>query len=511
MGLDLLTPRNSYLFDNILQGRQLTGKEFDARALTLRHELLQAQFALRDQNIPSILVIGGLDGAGKGVLVQRLNEWMDPRGIETNTYWQSSDEENSRPYFWRFWNKLPSRGQIAIFLGSWYTHPAQAAIAGVLDDAELTRACESIVAFERMLVEDGACLVKLWLHVSEDTHREQLQELAPGKQQIPRVTDRPYELIGVYDDTLKIASRLIEASDGPKTPWHLVDAEDRYARDIDAAEQILAAMQDALSRSAKEAEQSSTESMHPAISNDSSTSQLNQVDLSQKLRKADYKTQLGHYQAQLQDLAWEAYREERSVVAVFEGWDAAGKGSAIRRVTAALDPRLYYLTQIAAPSEEELAHHYLWRFWRRLQRDGRATLFDRSWYGRVLVERVEGFAEPAEWQRAYAEINQFEEQLVEHGCIVLKFWLHISKDEQLARFQAREELPHKRHKITPDDWRNRDKWEDYEAAVEDMLSHTGTATAPWTLVAGDNKRFARIQILETICDVLANNLERGSG
>jgi len=195
------------------------------------------------------------------------------------------------------------------------------------------------------------------------------------------------------------------------------------------------------------------------------------------------------------------------VVAVFEGWDAAGKGSAIRRVTQAIDPRLYRLVQIAAPTQEEAAQHYLWRFWRQLRRDGRATFFDRSWYGRVLVERVEHLARPDEWHRAYSEINQFEKQLHDHGCIILKFWIHISADEQIKRFKAREEQPHKRYKITDDDWRNREKWHDYELAVDQMVSRTSTHHAPWTLVSGNDKRYARVQILKTFCKAMREALD----
>jgi polyphosphate kinase 2 (PPK2 family) len=233
---------------------------------------------------------------------------------------------------------------------------------------------------------------------------------------------------------------------------------------------------------------------------------LDTVDLSLNLTRKEYAAELDSYQAKLQDLSWQAYRAKRSVVGVFEGWDAAGKGSAIRRVTGAMDPRLYRLLQFAAPTDEERAHHYLWRFWRQLQRDGRATLYDRSWYGRVLVERVEKLATTGQWQRAYHEINQFEEQLVKHGCIVVKFWLHISPDEQLARFKAREEVPHKNYKITEDDWRNRERWHDYEKAVDDMVCHTSTRHAPWTLVSGNHKHYARIQILRTLCEAMESAL-----
>lgn len=235
---------------------------------------------------------------------------------------------------------------------------------------------------------------------------------------------------------------------------------------------------------------------------------LDTVDGAATLEADDYKKELKKYQAKLKELAWEARKHDIACVAVFEGWDAAGKGSAIRRVTQAVDPRLFHLVQFASPTDEERAHHYLWRFWRQLDRDGKFTFFDRSWYGRVLVERVEGFARSDEWQRAYPEINRFEEQMAGHGSVVLKFWIHIDKDEQLARFKAREVTPHKAHKITDEDWRNREKWHEYELAVHDLVTHTSTAYAPWTLVAGNDKRYARIQILKTFCDRLEDALKK---
>jgi len=297
---------------------------------------------------------------------------------------------------------------------------------------------------------------------------------------------------------------VILGTDSSHSPWHLIEAEDCHYRDITGGEFVLRAMQ------ARAMRQSPPILPVQAAEFEAATPQptvLDNVNLDQSLENEKYKQQLADYQAQLQDLTWEAYRQKRSVVAVFEGWDAAGKGSAIRRVTRAIDPRLYRLVQFAAPTDEERAQHYLWRFWRQLQRDGRLTLFDRSWYGRVLVERVEQFAAPQEWQRAYSEINQFEQQLMEHGSIVLKFWIHISKEEQLRRFKAREKEPHKQHKITEDDWRNREKWHDYEVAVDQMVSHTSTRHAPWTLVAGNDKRFARIQILKTFCSAMSEALK----
>lgn len=485
------------MFDQFEPKAPMTKANFEKSALALRQQLLQLQFTLEDSRHPVIVVIAGLDGSGKGVLVHRLNEWMDPRGIETNTYWEHSDEQESRPYLWRYWQKIPPRGRMGIFLGSWYTGATHKRLDGSIDEDDFEKACHRINAFERQLSDDGAIIIKLWLHVSEETQSRQLEEKAPRKQQNPRVTEHPYELEGKYTQTLEIAHELIHKTQTAQCPWHIVDAEDRYSREINAGEII----RDTISRRLD----------NPELISDLPTltpprDLLASVALDKALQKKEYKRKLRKYQSRLQDLAWEAYRQKRSLVAAFEGWDGAGKGSAIRRVTGAIDPRLYKLVQIAAPSDEEHARQYSWRFWRQLQRDGRATLFDRSWYGRVMVERVESFAKDAEWMRAYGEINDFEQELVANGSIVAKFFIHISKEEQLLRFHAREEQAHKRHKITDEDWRNREKWTEYEVAINQMIEQTDTAMAPWTLVAGNDKYYARVKILKTLCKAMEKAL-----
>jgi len=492
------------MFETLEVGKKIKNGEFKELQLALRQKLLETQFDLAGRDYPVIIVVAGLDGVGKGSLVYRLNEWMDPRGIETNTFWEHSDEEESRPFFWRFWRKLPARGNIGIFLGSWYTMPAQAMLNKDMDQEEFALYCKQIESFERMLSDDGAVVIKLWLHVSRKVLRKQLGEKMQVLREFPRAIDQPYDISGKYKKSLEISEQLILSTDSSRSPWHLIESADDNYRDITAGELVLAAMQAGARRASAPTEdfpdeQEESIGQQPTV--------LDSVDLSRSLPKDDYKQQLARYQDKLQELAWQAYQERRSVVAVFEGWDAAGKGSAIRRVTGAIDPRLYRLVQFAAPTDEEKAHHYLWRFWRQLERDGRLTLFDRSWYGRVLVERVENFATPDEWQRAYGEINQFEQQLTDHGSILLKFWIHISKDEQLQRFQAREVEPHKQHKITEDDWRNREKWHAYELSIDQMVSRTSTRHAPWTLISGNDKPYARIQILKTFCDTMSDALD----
>ena len=492
------------MFETLEVGKSVSKDDFDELETPLRASLLQAQLALAEADYPIIIVVAGLDGAGKGSLVQQLNEWMDPRWIETNTFWEHSDEEESRPFFWRFWRRLPARGQIGIFLGSWYTRPAQAAVDGEMDPDEFALHCKQIESFEQTLTDDGAVIVKLWLHISHDAQKSRLQDASPHRQTTARGSDLSYELRGHYERTLNVCEQLILATDSSHSRWQLIEAHDSHYRDLTAGEFILRAMQ---KRAGNGQAASTIEPAPGEILGGQQPTVLDSVDLDLKLTKESYRERRDALQDQLQDLAWRAYVQKRSLVAVFEGWDAAGKGSAIRRVTRAIDPRLFRLVQIAAPTDEERAQHYLWRFWRQLQRDGRGTLFDRSWYGRVLVERVQAYASPDEWQRAYHEINQFEQQLADHGVIVMKFWLHISMDEQERRFRAREAVAHKQHKLTEEDWRNRSRWHDYELAVDQMVSHTSTRHAPWTLVAGNDKRYARVQILETFCQTLSAALD----
>jgi polyphosphate:AMP phosphotransferase len=492
------------MFETLEVGKSIKGSEFGDLAMELRQQLLAYQMELAERDYPVIIVIAGLLGSGKGELVQRLNEWMDPRGIETNTYWEYSDEEESRPYFWRFWRRLPARGEIGVFLGSWYTQPAQARIDGRMDGEEFDLYCKQIEIFERMLSDNGTLIVKLWLHVSQAIQQRRLESMNTAGDRHLRLTDRTYELTGKYKKTLQVVEQLILETDSSHSPWHLIEAGDGHYRDITSAEIVLNAMR---ARCTSPPPAAAANIPLGDTPRPGQPTVLDSVDLGLSLKRDEYRQRLAEQQTRLQELAWQAYDQKRSVVAVFEGWDAAGKGSAIRRVTRAIDPRLYRLVQFAAPTDEEKEHHYLWRFWRQLERDGRCTFFDRSWYGRVLVERVEGLATHDEWQRAYSEINQFEHQLVEHGSIVLKFWIHISQDEQLARFEAREREPHKQHKINEEDWRNREKWRDYELAVDQMVSRTSTRYAKWTLVSGNDKPYARVQVLKTFCDTMEQALE----
>jgi AMP-polyphosphate phosphotransferase len=396
---------------------------------------------------------------------------------------------------------MPARGRVGILFGSWYSEPIIRRVYGEIKTSKLDTEMDRVAFFEKMLADDGAVIVKLWFHLSKKAQRRRLKDLESNPKTHWRVLPSDWKHFKLYDKFTEVSERALRRTDAGHAPWHLIEANDRRYRELTAGQILLQAIEAKLRelKQPKPPPVAAKTAKAPARRGKAGITILDHVNLTQRLTDREYETQLEKWQARLTRLAWTAWEKKIANVAVFEGWDAAGKGSAIRRVTAAMDPRLYRIVPIAAPTDEERARHYLWRFWRHLPRAGMTTIFDRSWYGRVLVERVEGFARENEWRRAFLEINDFEEQLTESGIVVSKFWIHIGKDEQLRRFQQREEIAFKRYKITAEDWRNREQWDAYKAAINDMVAHTSTEFAPWTLVAGNDKQFARVQIVKTLC------------
>jgi polyphosphate:AMP phosphotransferase len=502
------------MFEAAELGQEIPKEQYKARVPTLRTELLEVQRKLTEARFPVIVVFAGVDGAGQGETVNLLNEWMDPRWIVTRAYGDPSDEESERPEYWRYWRDLPRKGRIGLFLSSWYSRPMLDRVYRRSRGADFDRQLDRVAGFERMLTDDGALILKFWMHLGKKAQRKHLRRLEKDPLTSWRVTKLQWQHWRMYDRFVAAAERLLQRTSTVDAPWMIVEGVDEAYRSMTVATTIRDAIRKALADRRGErqtlklvkAASAAKADLEPAkaVSTPAADAPtiLSSLDMTQSIPKKKFSTELEKFQGRLNRLQRKAQAKGVSTIMVFEGWDAAGKGGAIRRITGALDARSYQVIPIAAPTDEERAQHYLWRFWRHLSRAGRVTIFDRSWYGRVLVERVEGFATEQEWRRAYSEIGEFEEQLAEHGIVLIKYWVHITQDEQLRRFKAREKARYKRWKLTDEDWRNRSKWPDYERAVNEMVQRTSTRAAPWTLVEGNDKYFARLKVLKTACDAL---------
>jgi polyphosphate:AMP phosphotransferase len=492
------------MFETAEIGRAIDKATYNRETPQVRTALLQAQKGLAAADFSTIVLVGGVEGAGKGETVNLLLAWLDARGIETHAMWEPTEEELQRPFMWRFWRVLPARGRMAIFFGSWYTRPIIDHVFGRIDRFQLDQALERIVAFERMLHQENTLLVKFWLHISRSVQRARFKELAADPRQSWRVTKRDWKFSKRYDTFRMVSEHALRRTSTGEAPWTIVEASDTRYRNLTVTRTLLGALEERLKQAALPRPPATAAAAPEA----SPVNIITQLNMNQAIPKDKYDDRLLEYQGRLSLLTRRLAKRQRSMLLVFEGPDAAGKGGAIRRLTAAMDARSYQVMPTAAPTDEERSRPYLWRFWRQLPRLGRVTIYDRSWYGRVLVERVEGLCRPEDWQRAYAEINAFEEQLTEFGIVLLKFWLAITPEEQLRRFQNRELTPYKQYKLTAEDWRNRARWDAYEAAASDMIEKTSTADAPWLLIEANNKEFARLKVIKTIVQQLERQLSR---
>ncbi|CAA7620687.1 polyphosphate:AMP phosphotransferase [Magnetospirillum sp. UT-4] len=505
------------MFEAAELGRKVSRDDFDAMAMTLRTELLDLQQRLRSADFPVIIVFAGVDGAGKNETVNLLNEWMDPRWIDTRAYGRPSEEERERPGYWRYWRDLPAKGKIGLFLSSWYHPPLVDRVYGRISVAEMDEQLERVVRFEKTLADEGALILKFWMHLSEKAQKKRLKKLEEDPLTAWQVTETDWKHWKLYNKFAGAAERLIMHTSKSHAMWHIVEGADaryRYTVVLNTVKEAILRHLEAREVAKKVAAEMKKPGKAKAAKPKPLTGQpsiLSSLDMTQTLEGADYNRRLQEQRGRLAQLHHRAKEAGVSTVLMFEGWDAAGKGGTIRRLTNAINARDYQVIPIAAPTEEERAQHYMWRFWRHLSRAGRVTIFDRSWYGRVLVERVEGFCSEEAWRRAYGEINDFEEQIVEAGHVLCKFWLHITSEEQLARFTQRGEIEYKKWKLTDEDWRNREKWDVYESAVNDMVEQTSTRIAPWTLVEANSKPFARVKVLTTVCDALEAALKRKKG
>ncbi|GAA5180808.1 polyphosphate:AMP phosphotransferase [Niveibacterium umoris] len=491
------------MFESAELGHSIDNKTFRKEVEALRVELLNAQFELREAaKFPVMLLISGVDGGGKSETINMLYEWMDPRFLSTLAFSSPSDEERDRPHMWRYWRSLPPKGRIGVFAGSWYSTPIAERIAGTLTADEVDHEMARINRFESMLANEGALVLKFWFHLSKKAQRARFEKLEADPRTAWRVTKESWSRLKTHDELIDVAGHVLRITNTPWAPWIVVDGSDDNYRNLRVGKVLLEALKYRLTNDVP----MRIPVAPPIPPRIDGRDVLTALDLSLTVEKETYEKQLAKWQGRLSELVRHPKFRNKALVLAFEGSDAAGKGGAVRRVTAAMDPRQFQIVPVAAPTDEERAQPYLWRFWRHVPRKGRVTIFDRTWYGRVLVERVEGFCAEADWLRAYAEINDFEHALDVAGVIVIKFWLQIDADEQLRRFKEREATDFKRFKITEEDWRNRDKWDAYREAVCDMVDRTSTGQAPWTLVEANDKKHARIKILKTICQRLEREM-----
>ena len=460
----------------------------------------------KDAGIPVILVFEGMGAAGKGVQINRLIQALDPRGFDVYACDRPTEDEQMRPFLWRYWTKTPAKGRIAVFDRSWYRSVQVDRFDGLTREDKLGDAYQDILSFEKQLCDDGTVIMKFFLYIDKDEQKKRFKKLEGSKETSWRVTEEDWNRNKDFDRYLKMNEEMLEKTDTDYAPWVIIEAVDKDY----AALKIVSTVMDRLEY---ELEHRRPEDGKQAQRQESKTRErfkngvLSGIDLSKSLTEEEYKTRLKKLQKRLAELHSELYRLRIPVVIGFEGWDAGGKGGAIKRLTSNLDPRGYRVNPTAAPNDIEKVHHYLWRFWNSVPKAGHIAIFDRTWYGRVMVERIEGFCSEAEWRRAYQEINEMESHMDNAGAVVLKFWLHIDKDEQERRFKERQANPAKQWKITDEDWRNREKWDQYEEAVNEMLIRTSTTYAPWIVVEGNDKRYARVKVLQTVVDALEKKVK----
>ncbi|MDR1540756.1 MAG: polyphosphate:AMP phosphotransferase [Clostridiales bacterium] len=504
------------MLDKIDLNQTMEKHSYKQELKDLEKRLAFLQTKIQELGIPVICAFEGWSASGKGTLIGRVLYPLDPRHFNVYTMDKINEDSLMRPFLWSFWIKTPSRGRIAIFDKSWN----RMILPGAAEKWKLSAAVKSnyfsdVNAFEKQLIDDGTLIIKLFLHISKDEQKKRFKDLEKNPDANWRVNQHDWEQNKEYDNVLKHFNEMIHQTNFSWSPWHIIESNDSKFATIKIYKTIISRVEEEIVRRQVRAEAVETpfvtaeeeDSLRPPKVEAFKVNILSAVDLSKTVKEGEYKHKLSYLQGKIAEQGFKMYTHRKSVAIVYEGWDAAGKGGNIKRLTEQLDPRAYEVVPIAAPSKEELSHHYLWRFYNKMPKDGHLAIFDRSWYGRVMVERIEGFTPEADWRRAYKEINDMEAHLSNHGVIIFKFWLHIDQDEQLARFESRKNDPSKQYKITDEDWRNREKWDEYVTAVDEMLLLTNTRNAPWTVVESNDKKYARIKTLEIVTNELDKQLK----
>lgn len=508
------------MLEKVDLSKKMSKEEYKEKMSQLETRIGFLQRECKALKIPVMIVFEGFGAAGKGLQIGRLIQSMDPRGFQVYPIKNETEEERMHPFMWRFWTKTPEKGRIAIYDGSWYRRVLIDRFEKRTKGKELPEAFHSINSFEEQLTDDGTVIIKLFLDISKKEQKKRFEKLQKNKETAWRVTQGDLERNAKYDEYAAMMEDMLFKTDTDYAPWTIVEATDRRFATVKIYTTVIKAMADQIEKLSVQAEKKAGTEAGQSCGNVSQVAQeadrelrelqvsiLSKADLTLKYTREEYDGKLEKLQKKMEKLHGELYRRRIPIVLGFEGWDAGGKGGAIKRLTAKMDARGYTVNPTASPNDIEKAHHYLWRFWRAMPKAGHVAIFDRTWYGRVMVERIEGFCTKEEWQRAYKEINDMEKDLHDAGAIVIKFWMHIDKDEQERRFRERQENPEKQWKITDEDWRNREKWDLYEDAVNEMLLRTSTDYAPWVVVEGNDKYYARVKVLKTVVDAIEERLK----
>ena len=490
------------MLKNVIFPERPGEEELKARLKAAREKLAGQQTLIKEHKLPVLVLVEGWGTAGKGSVIGQMIRNIDPRFFKVAPMDQPTEEEKRKPFLCRYFTKIPEAGKFMFLDSGWMDEVTRNRVHGEMDQKTYEQRIDSIRRFERQLTDNGYLVMKFFCHISEKEQKKRIEDLLEDIDTRWRVSENDKWQNKHYEKCLEVFDRYMEDTNNPSAPWYVIDAKSKKWAELQALETLTQGIEIALQN------QSLAVPLLQNVFPLEKVPKLSEIPLENKsLSDEEYKEQLSKLQNHLKELHNRLYRKKVPVVIVYEGWDAAGKGGNIKRITEALDPRGFEVQPIASPEPHEKARHYLWRFWMRLPKTGHIAIFDRSWYGRVMVERLEGFCSENDWKRAYNEMNEFEKELHDWGAVIIKFWVQIDKDTQLARFTDRQNTPEKQWKITDEDWRNREKWDEYEVAVNEMIQKTSTTFAPWHILESVDKKYARIKALKIVIEELEKVLK----